>query len=140
MPESSTPRQPESRQEKPPPRHEEQTDVIERPEPADQKSVPGEKEKVWSILAHLAVFVAPVFGPLLILGLQDQIFDQRSEYLGHSVRQAVAWQIATLLIGIVTFGLGFVVMIVWSILATIATNRGERYVYPLVGERAKRLF
>ncbi len=110
-------------------------------EPTETAPVtPPEREqqfepRIWSVLAHLAIFVLPVIGPLLIMALQEQILGAKSAFVDHHAKQATVWQVAALIIGLVTFAIGGLVMAVFSVLAALAANRSEWYEYPFVGRR-----
>ena len=112
-----------------------ETELTETPA-AEVRGDVEQNERVWSIIAHLSIFVLAVIGPLLILGLQENILGKHSEYVAYHAKQAVVWHVATLLVGVLTFGIGALIMAIWGVIAALAANRGEMYQYPIVGKRA----
>jgi len=98
-----------------------------------------EDEKLWSVLTHAVAIVVPVIVPLIAyLVLRD-----RGPFVRHHTGQALNFQLTMLIayvVGFVTAGLGVGVLIIWAviilvlvfgILAAVATSRGEFYRYPI---------
>ena len=103
--------------------------------PADQLPL---EPRVWSVLEHLTLFVVPVIGPLLIMGLQENILGTRSDLVTFHGKQAVIWQVAAIIVGILTLGIGALIMAIFTIYAAVQAGNGEFYKYPLIGDFADR--
>lgn len=94
--------------------------------------------RIWSIVTHLSLFVLPVLGPLLVLGLQNHILGRRSALVTFHGKQAVIWQIAAIIVGVATLGIGTVIMTVISLYVATKAGQGEYYAYPLIGDYASQ--
>ena len=92
----------------------------------------ADDEKMWAMLAHFSFFVLGIIGPVLILSAQKSIINRESAYLTHHAKQALWWQVAAMVIGIVTCGIGALVMMVWAIIAGLAAQKGDYYTYPMM--------
>ena len=127
--------------EMPPPevtREQEESELVERPPVGGEVEI-SQNVKIWSILVHASIFVLPVFGPLIVLALQESILGDRSDFLTHHAKQAAVWQFAAVIVGLFTFGLGGLIMAIWGVLAAFGATRGERYMYPLIGQKASEM-
>lgn len=90
------------------------------------------------MLAHLLTLVAGFIAPLIILLTQQG----KSAYVVRQAKESLNYQISSLLISLlglatICIGIGFVILIanaivnvVFIVLASIATNRGDDYRYP----------
>ena len=96
-------------------------------------------EKLWAVLAHLSIpffgFVAPL---VIYLAFKDRsawLRDSALEALNFSIVYTIAITasafLAVLLIGLVLLPLVWVVAVVLCLRAAVASNRHERYRYPL---------
>jgi hypothetical protein len=103
--------------------------------------------RLWATLTHLSALVGIVvgagfigwLGPLIIL----LVLKDRSAFVAAQARTTLNFQITMLLaafigaalwvvgIGFVITGIVYVLVIVLSIIAAVAANRGQRYEYPL---------
>jgi len=117
------------------------------------------EEKVWAIVAHLG-FLAGGLGYLLgpILAL---LIKKDSQFVRHHARQALVWQIGTVVffavVGLLGFffsaatvGLGLVLVVplmmalalavlIPSIIATVKVINDEQYLYPVTGPYGEKL-
>ena len=117
------------------------------------------EEKVWAIVAHLG-FLAGGLGSLLgpILAL---LIKKDSQFVRHHARQALVWQIGTVVffavVGLLGFffsaatvGLGLVLVVplmmalalavlIPSIIATVKVINDEQYLYPVTGPYGEKL-
>ena len=117
------------------------------------------EEKVWAIVAHLG-FLAGGLGYLLgpILAL---LIKKDSQFVRHHARQALVWQIGTVVffavVGLLGFffsaatvGLGLVLVVplmmalalavlIPSVIATIKVINDEQYLYPVTGPYGEKL-
>jgi len=104
-----------------------------------------EEDKLWATIAHLAYLATYVIGFAFVIPLVIWlVMKDRSEFVADQAREALNFQLATFIISFValvaawpTCGLSLVIVfivgvgaIVYSILAGVAANRGERYRYP----------
>ena len=119
-----------------------QTPVSATPRPLQPSD-----ERMWAMFTHLSALVGIVvgagfigwLGPLIIF----LVFKDRSAFVAQHGRTTLNFQITMLIANVVAFLLWFVlvgflitaaiyvVVIVCSIIATVAASRGERYEYPL---------
>jgi uncharacterized Tic20 family protein len=104
-------------------------------------------ERLWATLIHVSAILGIVIGVGLVGWLGPLIiflvFKDRSAFvaqhgratLNFQITMAIAAVVAALLwivvVGILITGAIYVVVIVFSIIAAIAANRGEPYTYPL---------
>jgi uncharacterized protein len=106
-------------------------------------------DRMMAMLSHLAMFVLPVIGPVLVMALNNT----RSAWLEAHIKAALNFQINVLgwvllltigsfPLSFVTFGLAglcallliitvIVLALIFPILATMKANTREHYVYPL---------
>ena len=89
-------------------------------------------ERLWGMLAHLSFFIFGIIGPIIILYAHKSIINRESSFVAHHAKQALWWQVAGLCIGMVTCGLGSLVMMIWAVLAGLEANKGALYTYPLM--------
>lgn len=86
------------------------------------------EERTFALAAHLLVFIAPVFGPLIVYFIKKD----SSKYVAYHAVQATVFQLITYLIGGATCGIGFLLVIL-SVLAAMKANKGEwDEPYPLI--------
>ena len=85
---------------------------------------------MWGMLAHLSPFVVGFIGPLIIMLMPDSLVGRPSPFVAHHAKQSLIWNVAMIVVAIVTCGLGALVMLVFQLLAGLAANKGEWYVYP----------
>jgi uncharacterized Tic20 family protein len=104
-----------------------------RPAPEGKdSSMPTSDERLWALLAHLAILVLSIIGPLIIwLVKKDE-----SRFVEDQAKEALNFQISVLivsLISLVTCIGPFVVAIgaiIYGILAAMEANKGVYYRYP----------
>ena len=91
------------------------------------------------MLAHLSFFVLSIIGPLIIMLTKGKesayVRDQSVEALNFHITMVIAVVVSFILIfvviGIFTLIASFVAGVVFTIMAAVATNRGETYRYPV---------
>jgi len=92
----------------------------------------GSDDRMWAMLSHLAMLVFSIFGPLIIWLIKKE----ESEFIAEHAKEALNFQIATLIVSLVSICtivgpiLVAVAGIVYSILAAIEANKGQPYRYP----------
>ena len=101
--------------------------------------MPNDKERLWAMLAHVSYFVLAIIGPLIIMLAHKDIIKFESRFVAHHAKQALYYQIGSLLItvvvSVITCGFGVVIVFVFMIfpiLAGIKSHNGEWYTYPLM--------
>jgi hypothetical protein len=99
--------------------------------------MPDDKERMWGMLAHFAPFLVGFIGPLLLMFLDESVVGRPSPFVKHHAKQSLIWSIVVLVVSIPTCGLGMVLLI-WSIIAGLAANKGEWYTYPMLGSFVDR--
>ena len=117
------------------------------------------EEKVWAIVAHLGFLaggLSYLLGPILAL-----LIKKDSQFVRHHARQALVWQIGTVVffavVGLLGFffsaatvGLGLVLVVplmmalalavlIPSIIATVKVINDEQYLYPVTGPYGEKL-
>ncbi|WP_166873077.1 MULTISPECIES: DUF4870 domain-containing protein [unclassified Salinibacterium] len=111
---------------------------MSNPYESQQQLSPAD-EKMWATLIHIGgIFFS--FVPALIGYL---VLKDRGPFVREHSRNALNFQLTMLLasfiggitsvilIGFLILGAVFIVVVVFSILAAVAANRGQMYVYPL---------
>lgn len=104
-----------------------------------------EDEKLWSTLVHIGgiffSFVPALIGYLLLRDRGPFVKEHTRSALNFQITMGIASLVGAVLsaigIGLLIIGAVWVVNIVFSIMAAIATNRGEYYRYPLSFEFIK---
>ncbi len=118
---------------------------------------PSVEEKQWAMFAHLSALVGGILtsgwagsigcfiGPLVIWLVKKDtmpfVDDQGKEALNFNITVGIVF-LALLILSIVTFGIGLIVAVplwiiigiawlVFTIIAAVKANNGERYRYPL---------
>ena len=118
---------------------------------------PSAEEKQWAMFAHLSALVGGILtsgwagsigcfiGPLVIWLVKKDtmpfVDDQGKEALNFNITVGIVF-LALLILSIVTFGIGLIVAVplwiiigiawlVFTIIAAVKANNGERYRYPL---------
>jgi uncharacterized Tic20 family protein len=117
------------------------------PASATPRPLQPSDERLWAMFTHLSALIGIVvgagfigwLGPLIIF----LVFKDRSAFVAQHSRTTLNFQITMLIANVIGFLLWFVlvgflitaaiyvVVIVFSIIATVAASRGERYEYPL---------
>jgi uncharacterized Tic20 family protein len=107
---------------------------------AAQAPVSPSDARMWSMLAHLGGIVFS-FVPSLVIYL---VYKDRDRFIRRHAAQALSFQIIVTIalvvsgvlkfvfIGYLTGFATWVLMVVFSIIAAIAANKGEEYTYPQV--------
>jgi len=125
------------------------------PEPIDSAGMPSHEERQWALFAHLSALLGGLLtgafaglgcfiGPLVIWLVKKDtmpfVDDQAKEALNFNITLAIIG-VLLLLLTLVTFGfgallaipIGILVGIAWlvfTIIAAVKANEGERYRYP----------
>ena len=116
------------------------------PDPAGPGTAPSADDRQWGMLAHISSLIAIAVGGLMVLGplIVWLMKKDQSEFVAHHAREALNFQIMWLIVLAVLFVAGFVtcmvgwfvmpvagvVNIVFTIIAAMKANAGERYRYP----------
>jgi len=107
---------------------------------AGQAPVSPSDARMWSMLGHLGGILFG-FVPSLVIYL---IYKDRDPFIRRHATQAlnfqiimtiayvIAWMLTALLIGFLLLPAVGIVVLVFSIIAAMAANKGEEYTYPLV--------
>jgi uncharacterized Tic20 family protein len=111
--------------------------MAEEPQTGTPPPVEGrlkEDEKAMAGLAHIAILFLAIILPL-ILWLMEKDKPNRSKYYIFQLKQALFWQIGY----IVSFCtcVGWIVFLVFGIIAAVKCFQGEPYEYPVIGAWAK---
>jgi uncharacterized Tic20 family protein len=85
---------------------------------------------MWAMLAHISPILVGFIGPLVLLLAGDSFVGRPSAFVKHAAKQSLIWCIALIVIGLLTCGVGALVMIVFQIIAGLDANSGRWYVYP----------
>ena len=113
----------------------------------DSPAAPTSDERSTAMLIHICLLLHTV-GLIVALVLWTQR-KEKSPFIDHHGKQALAFFIASLVVGIVVVVLIFFCVgiflfpfyllahVLFPILAALAANRGEWYKYPLVGDFIK---
>jgi uncharacterized protein len=125
------------------------------PEPIDAAGMPSHEERQWALFAHLSALAGGLLtgafaglgcfvGPLVIWLVKKDtmpfVDDQAKEALNFNITLAIIG-VVLLLLTLVTFGFGALLAIpvgilvgiawlVFTIIAAVKANEGERYRYP----------
>ncbi len=89
---------------------------------------PNDQERMWALLAHLGTFVFGFVAPLLLMFIDPT--GTPSPFVKHHAKQSLIWVVATIVVAMLTCGIGALGMAIFQILAAMAAHRGEWYVYP----------
>ncbi|MEU4510062.1 DUF4870 domain-containing protein [Nonomuraea wenchangensis] len=100
---------------------------------------PGTDDTTMAMLAHLLGLLASWIGPLIIyLIKRDQspyVRDQAAEALNFQITMFIGYVVAAVLsvvfIGVLLLPVIWVLSLIFHIQAAVATNKGQRYRYPL---------
>ncbi|MEU6728331.1 DUF4870 domain-containing protein [Nonomuraea wenchangensis] len=100
---------------------------------------PGSDDSTMAMLAHLLGLLASWIGPLIIyLIKRDQspyVRDQAAEALNFQITMFIGYIVAAVLsvvfIGVLLLPVIWVLSLIFHIQAAVATNKGQRYRYPL---------
>ena len=105
-----------------------------------QAPVSPSDARMWAMFAHLGGIILTVIAPLVIY----LIYRDRDPFIRRQSTQALNFQIIIAIIELVSvplmvIGIGFltffaaaIALVVFSIIAGIAANRGEDYIYPYI--------
>lgn len=86
-------------------------------------------DKLWAAIAHAAIFVFGIFGPLIIM----MVYKEKSYYITYHAKQALIFQVVAVVGGVVTCGLISLVCMVFAIIAALKAYEGQYYAYPGLG-------
>jgi len=90
---------------------------------------PNSEEKMFALVAHLAIFFFPVLVPLALYLIKKD----ESKYVAYHAMQAIVWQLVAWIIGgTLCLGIGTVVGWVFGVLWAIKAHNGEWKGYPLI--------
>ncbi len=101
----------------------------------EQKPVagmPNSDERLWATLAHVAILVFAVFGPLIIWLVKKQ----ESQFVEDQAKEALNFQLAVLIAQLVLVPtcigplVVVIVGIVYAVIAAMEANKGVYYRYP----------
>ncbi|MEV5558670.1 DUF4870 domain-containing protein [Nonomuraea wenchangensis] len=100
---------------------------------------PGSDDSTMAMLAHLLGLLASWIGPLIIyLVKRDQspyVRDQAAEALNFQITMFIGYVVAAVLsvvfIGVLLLPVIWVLSLIFHVQAAMATNKGQRYRYPL---------
>jgi uncharacterized Tic20 family protein len=113
--------------------HNTQVPPVRKPPPEGHAgSMPTSDERLWATLAHLAILVVSIIGPLVIWLLKKE----ESRFVEDQAKEALNFQLSVLIVGListVTCVGPFVVLvggIAFAILAAMEANKGVCYRYP----------
>jgi len=93
---------------------------------------PTSDERTWAMLAHLAVLVFSIFGPLIIYLVKKD----ESEFIADQAKEALNFQLAVMIVSLLTLCtfigpfVVWVAAIVYGVMAGLEANKGVRYRYP----------
>jgi uncharacterized Tic20 family protein len=108
-------------------------------QPAPPAGWTSSDDRTWATLAHLSFFVLSIIGPLVILLTKGK----ESAYVHAQAAEALNFHITMFIAVIVSFVLVFAIIgflllpvvliggVVLTIMAAVASNRGEAYRYPV---------
>ena len=104
---------------------------------APVETPPSSDDRLWATLAHLAYFVLPIFGALVIwLVKKDE-----SEFVAEQSLEALNFQLTVLIVSFATALTFFLIpltlvigiaAIVYCVMAAIQVNKGVRYKYQYI--------
>jgi uncharacterized Tic20 family protein len=108
--------------------------VVRDPEPSQPPATLTNEEKQMALFAHLGSLVGGIIVPLIIWLIKKDT----SRFVDDQGKEALNFQItlliSSLVIGLITCGIGIpvvlVIAIVYSIIGGMAASRGEWYRYP----------
>src|SRR5680860_1171779 len=105
-----------------------------------QAPVSPSDARMWAMFAHIGGLLTTFIAPLVIF----LIYRDRDPFIRRHAAQALNFQIIIAIgyflssmlifvfIGLLTYPLFFVLSVVFSIIAAIAANKGEKYNYPMI--------
>ena len=117
------------------------------------------EDKILAVVAHLGYFsgVGYIIAPLIIWLMKKD----KSPFVAHHAKQALAWQLGSAAFGAILFFVGFALtaataglvallfiplwgllglaLLIPSILAAVAVSNDKQYLYPVTGEIAEKL-
>ena len=88
--------------------------------------IPSSDERMQAMLAHLSIIVLGILGPLIFW----MIGKDKSAFIDDQGKEALNFSIVGTIVGIVTCGVGLLVMYVFAVIGGLAANKGETYRYP----------
>ena len=105
---------------------------------AGQAPVSPSDEKTWGIISHISIpffwFIGPLIGYLMYRDRSPFLKQVTTEALNFSILYSIV-QVAGYVLVWITFGLvnlaGFIVALIFCIMATMAASRHEFYKYPI---------
>lgn len=96
-----------------------------------EQSTSDDKERLWAALGHASCLIGlGIIGPLVLMFAGDSLVGHPSAFLKHHGKQALIFQIAGIVISMVTCGVGAIVVLVFAVIAAMAAYKGDNYVYP----------
>lgn len=96
--------------------------------------VPSSDERLAAFVAHAGTAVAWFLAPLLVYLLKRN----DSKYVAEQALAALLWSILGTVLAALTCGLAIPVFLAFHLIAAVRALRGEPYLYPLVGESARK--
>ena len=83
------------------------------------------------MLAHLSGLALSFWGPLAVMLLDEQLVGHPSPFVKHAAKQALIFNVATIVLAVLTCGVGALLVFV-HILGALRTHEGQWYCYPLL--------
>lgn len=102
--------------------------MSETPPPAvsNPNALSDSDARLWATLSHAGIILLGILAPLIVW----LVFRERSEFVNDQSKEALNFSIIGTIVSVVTCGIGFIVVIIFAIIAAIAANKGENYRYP----------
>lgn len=91
-------------------------------------------DRIAAMVAHAGTVVAWFLAPLLVY----LVLPRSSRWARFQALQSLLWSLLGTVVSLATCGLAIPVFLVWHVIAAIKTLSGDEYVYPLVGDAARR--
>jgi uncharacterized membrane protein len=91
-------------------------------------------ERVAAFIAHAGTALAWFLAPLVVF----LVMPREARWARYHALQSLLWSLLGTLVSVVTVGFAIPVFLVWHIVAAVKTMRNGDYVYPLVGDAARR--
>jgi uncharacterized Tic20 family protein len=91
-------------------------------------------DRIAATIAHLGTVVAWFLAPLIVY----LVLPRSSRWARFQALQSLLWSLLGTLVSLATCGLAIPVFLVWHAIAAIKTLSGDEYLYPLVGDAARR--
>ncbi len=121
------------------------SEEFQNPKVVDAKLVVDSESRKWGMFCHLSSligFIIPfgsIIAPLIVWQMKKDVSlfvdEQGKESVNFQISMGIwiiiSWVLVLLLIGFVLLGLLAILELVWVIMASIQTNEGKSFRYPL---------